>query len=95
MFTKTPKPEAVGLDALIDELQNHMLSLECDSKEYTQLMAHLSVLYKMKEGNSRFSISADTKAVILANLAGIVLILGFEKANVVTSKALSFIMKLK
>ncbi len=38
-------------------------------------------------------VSPDTIAIIAGNLLGIALILGFEKANVLTSKALGFVMR--
>lgn len=38
-------------------------------------------------------LSPDTVALIAANLLGILLILGYEKADVITSKALGFIMR--
>lgn len=38
-------------------------------------------------------LSPDTVALIAANLVGIILILGYEKADVITSKALGFILR--
>lgn len=38
-------------------------------------------------------ISADTLALIAANLGGIVLILGYERVNVIASKAIGFVMR--
>lgn len=52
-------------------------------------------LKKKQIESIRFGLSTETWALIGANLAGIVLILGFEKANVVTSKALGFISRLR
>jgi len=95
MFTK-PKKESSKLDEIIDEVETYILSSSPNDEEYSDLMDHLSKLYKIREQeNSEKKISANTKAIIIANLAGIVMILGFEKAHVVTSKALSFIVKLK
>ena len=94
MFTKQAK-KPTKLDEIIDELQDYILSIEPNAEEYEALVAQLTALYKLKEQDNSERISANTKAIIAANIAGIVLILGFEKAHVVTSKALSFIMKLK
>jgi len=95
MFTK-PKNESSKLDEIIDEVETYILSISPNDEEYSDLVDHLSKLYKIREQeNSENKISANTKAIIIANLAGIVMILGFEKAHVVTSKALSFIVKLK
>lgn len=46
-----------------------------------------------KSRNKKPRISPDTIAMIAANLVGIVLILGYEKADVITSKALGFVMR--
>lgn len=40
-----------------------------------------------------WKISPDTLAVVLCNLVGILLILNHEKIDIVTSKALGFVMK--
>ena len=40
-----------------------------------------------------FKISPDTLLVVGGNLLGILLILNFEKADIVTSKALGFVLK--
>lgn len=50
---------------------------------------------KMAEYEDRRRVSSDTLALIAANIAGIVLIIGHERINVVTSKALSFVGKLR
>lgn len=42
---------------------------------------------------SNFKISPDTLLVVGGNLLGILLILNFEKAEIVTSKALNFVLK--
>jgi hypothetical protein len=38
-------------------------------------------------------VSPDTIAVVAGNLLGIILILGYEKADVITTKALGFVLK--
>lgn len=94
MFTKKT-PEPTGLDMVIEELQEHIRRTDCYTKEYPILVDNLSKLYKMKEANTSRRVSPDTIAIIAGNLAGIVLILGYERVGIVTSKALSFVMKAK
>lgn len=48
---------------------------------------------KKKEVEDRKRVSPDTVALIAANLAGILLIIGHERINVVTSKALGFVTR--
>lgn len=40
-------------------------------------------------------VSKDTLAIIGANLAGIAIIIGYERLNVITSKAIGFVSKLR
>lgn len=94
MFTKK-NSEPTALQNAIDELFAAMAGVSEDSDEYTKMVVNLSALYKLKEQDSSKRVSADTVALIAGNIAGILLIIGHERANVVTSKALSFVMKLR
>lgn len=50
---------------------------------------------KKDEIEKRRRVSPDTLALIAANIVGIVVIIGHERANVIASKALGFVSKLK
>ena len=67
---------------------------EIDSDKYKLLLDRLVTLNSLKEDNSRAKLSGDVKATILANLAGIVILMNHERAHVITTKALSFLPKL-
>lgn len=95
MFTSKAKNETSDLQEIIDELQTALRRMAPGSREYASIMADLVALYKLKEQETPKRLSADTKAIIISNLAGIVLILGYERAHIVTSKALSFVTKLR
>ena len=58
-------------------------------------LLNVDLQLKKKELENHGRLSKETIAVIAANLVGIVLIIGHERLNVITSKALSFIMKPK
>ena len=92
MFQK-PKPKASPLDEQIQLLLLEMGQSDVYSDEYSTMITRLSLLYKLKEIEKPERVSKDTLALIAGNLSGIILILGFEKANIVTSKALGFVMK--
>ena len=93
---KTTTPEPTKLDRLIDELTERMLEIENKtSDEYKQLLEHLTKLEAIKKDNRPDRVSADAKAAIAANLAGILLILNYERANIFTSKAAAFLTKLR
>jgi len=93
MFTARKETVPTGLEKTIDTLLDRMAVVECDSTEYAQMADQLVKLYKLKEIDAPKRISPDTKALIAGNLAGIVLIIGYERANVITSKALGFVLK--
>lgn len=95
MFTKKNQNANPALDEVIDELLLDMKTIVPNTEAYAKSVAHLSALMKLKESNTPERISADTKAIILANLAGILVIVSYEHAHVVTSKALSFVQKLR
>jgi hypothetical protein len=94
MFAKK-HPEPSGLDRVIDEHINEMLAVNLDSKDYPVLLERLAKLYKLKETDAPKRVSADTVAIVAGNLIGILLILHYERLNVIGSKALSFVMKLR
>lgn len=94
LFKKTDETPS-ELDETITELLSDMKACSGDSEEYAVMMKHLSALYKLKEINLPKRVSPETWATIGANLAGILLILHYERFNVVTSKALSFVSKLR
>lgn len=94
MFTKT-ETEKSGLDKVIDDLLANMHSAECDSEEYAKMADQLEKIYKLKEVDSKKRVSPDTLALIGGNLAGILIIVGYEHSHIVTSKALSFLNKLR
>ena len=94
MFTKKPQ-QKTELDEVIDDLYTEMKSFTADSKEYTAMVDNLVKLNAVKENSSKKSVSPDVIVTVGANLAGIALILSYERASVVASKALSFVMKLR
>lgn len=91
MFEK-PKNED-GLDEAMASLLLEMKEYSGAEEDYQKMVRQLDLLCKIKAMNKPDRVSMDTLATIGGNLAGILLILHFEKANVITSKALSFVMK--
>jgi hypothetical protein len=63
--------------------------------ETTTALRQTELDLKTEELEDRRKVSKETLAVIGANIAGIVMILGYERANVIASKALSFVSKLR
>ena len=91
MFTKEKKVS--NLDELINSAEEALLLLEETDSKYQVVVDNLKRLYELKAQSRKQRISPDTVAIIAANLLGIILILGYEKANIVTSKAVGFILR--
>ncbi|HET9785578.1 MAG TPA: hypothetical protein VFP47_00505 [Pyrinomonadaceae bacterium] len=89
----TRKSEDQGLQKVIDAHLDSMVDEDPGSVEYARKVEQLTKLYSLKEKTSERRVSPDTLAIVAGNLAGILLIVGHEKAHVVTSKALGFILK--
>lgn len=85
------KREETPLEKAIDEAIRY---LDPTSKDFTELVNNIERLHKLKEQEAPKRVSPDMQATVASNLLGILLILHYERVNVVTSKALSFVKKL-
>lgn len=92
MFQKQADAE---LQEAIDRLLLAMKASDPNSVEYEQLVERLSSLNAIKAANAKNALSKDTIATICANLFGIWLILHYERVNIIGSKALSYVQKLR
>lgn len=92
-FFKDDKPTPV--DSQIEAILLEMQSSGVTSTEYQLLLENLERLNDIKAKQGRDRISRDTLAIIGANLLGILVIVGYEHAHVMTSKALTHIIKPK
>jgi hypothetical protein len=94
VFTvKNKSTETTKLEELIEKVQTRMIDIEPDSTEFGILADQL---YKLKETsvpNKR--VSPDTLATIAANLAGILIVIGYERAHIITSKAFSSVLRIR
>lgn len=96
MFTQKPKSEKTGLEKAIDELHRQLDVVMGDSEEYDRISDQLVKLYKLREHDApRRLVNPDTLVIAGANLLGIAMIVGHERAHVVTSAAKNFVMKLR
>lgn len=100
LFTvkKVNPEEPTKLEKVLDDLLDLMLETDTNSEEYAKMADLLVKLYKLKEvdinATAKKRLSPDTLAVVFGNLAGILLVLGYEQVGVVSSKAFGLVMKL-
>lgn len=94
MFRSKSNDAQEGLDELIDAVQDRLLQMEPDSEEFSKTVDQLDKLHKIKSDNTdEPRVTLGQLLPVLGNLLGIVLILGYENAHVITSKALAFVAK--
>jgi len=77
-----------------DELvQEHFYTILEEATTNKEISEILTFMEKYRDLTKKTRISPDTLAVVAGNLLGIMLILNHEKMNVITSKALAFVLR--
>lgn len=99
MFNEKPVTNKDGVAEAITSLLEDMSGLNSDSPEYAKMVDQLTKLYALKEIDAKIDhprrVSADTLAIVGGNILGIVMIVGHERASVLTSKALTLLSKVR
>lgn len=95
MFNKKTQSERPGLNEAIELVLDELKTHDPDSKEYALILTQLERLYALQSPKKDNPVSKDGLVAVIGNLAGIGMILGFERFNVITSKALGFVIKSK
>lgn len=85
--------EKTNLEVEIDEVLDKLSTFEPSGEDYRKIVENLKVLYQIKNISLERKIKPETILAISANILGIAMIIGYEKANVITTKAISFIAK--
>lgn len=92
MFNRKSDHES-QLEVEIHRVQSYLSGKDIDSKEYADALKHLSELHKLQEKEKPAQVSPDTLLVVGANLLGIFMIIKHEHVNVITSRAMSMLIK--
>lgn len=90
MFTNR-NAEDIKLQAAIDRIYANMADDTPYTESYSVMADQLIKLYSLKEDNSKSRFSSDALLAVIGNILGIGIIVGHERAHVVTSKALAFV----
>jgi hypothetical protein len=90
MLNITKRNKQSELDKEIDERLKRMLRKALTPEEVEDV---IKLKNQNESSKEKKTVSPDTLAVVVGNLLGIVLILNYEKANVVASKALGFVIR--
>ena len=95
MFARKSKQEIDHLTRAIEKLFEELDEFSGTDDEYETLSDRLTKLYAIKEKTPTDRVSKETLALIAGNLAGIMIIVLFERSNVITTKAKDFMLKLR
>lgn len=87
------KSEPKTLQTAIDKLLVEINDMDVTDVKYPNLIDQLDKLYKIRATEKPDQVSKDTLVNVGGSLAGIIAILGFERAHIITSKALGFVLK--
>lgn len=79
----------------IDKLHTQLLSMDPKSEEYSKVLDTLLKLHKTQAENRPRSVSPDVLVSAAASLLGIILILHYERTEIVTTKAIGFVPKMR
>ena len=83
-------------DILLEEEIVHQLKVlkthQAGSEEYAKVLENI---IKMRGMQNKSSVSKDTWALAGTNLAGILMIIKHERVNVITSRAMNLLMRVK
>jgi len=90
---KTPRDKRTNLEKEIDSLITYLGGIKPEDPEYLIVSENIERLYKAKAHERQRNISPDTMALVAGNLLGIAMILSHEKLNIITTKALGFVIK--
>lgn len=95
MFARKSKQETDSLTRAIEKLFDELDEFSGTDDEYKVLSDRMTELYAIRERIPTDRVSKETLALIAGNLAGIMIIVLFERNNVITTKAKDFVLKLR
>jgi hypothetical protein len=96
VFATHRKPQPHPLDEVIDDLLAALKGFDEDTETYGEAVKQLKTLMDLRarDRGDREPVSRGQMLAVGANVLGILAILGFEKTNVITTKALGFVPKI-
>lgn len=99
MFNRKSKDEAHPLDDTITMLITSINAMTEGDETHTQAVTSLKTLMELRNADKaetgKLPVSPEVLTAAGAHLLGIAMILGFEMRHVLTSKAISFVPKIR
>jgi hypothetical protein len=95
MFGKFRREEATIYDEAIDKTLESLVTYGTEDAEFGDALSYLERLTKLKAERRRGKVSPDTIAMVVGNLAGILVVVAYEQKHVMTSKAMALLLRVK
>ena len=83
----------IDLDKEIERLVNQLSCMSPVEENYAKVADNIKVLCEAREKKNDRTISTEMLIGILANVAGLLLVLNYEKTGAITSKAFTMLWK--
>jgi hypothetical protein len=80
-----------AIDRLFDDLQTH----DPETDKYAAIVTQLEKLYTLRCNSKPATVSKDTLYIVGGNIVVALIIVSFEKTHVITTKMISFLLKLR
>lgn len=94
MFGPKEKPKHQRmLETELDRMLTRLKTETPTTEDYTKMLGLVERLHDMMDEEKPDVVSKNTLLTVSGNLLGIILILKHERLNVITSKALSFVIR--
>jgi hypothetical protein len=94
MLTRKEKPKyQLLLESELEQQLKLLKSHTSDSEGYAKTLSHVERLHDMIDVEKHSIVSKDALLNVGANLLGILMIIKHEHVNVITSKALGFVIR--
>lgn len=93
MFTRNRQNESNLLEPAMTEVRAKMAASIEDTETYLKYLDILTKLETLSAEKQPKRISKDTMALIIGNIAGILIVVSYEHAHVVASRAMNFVLK--
>lgn len=91
---KTPQKESKpNFQTELDRALADLSKLPIESQQYETAVKNIQILCTARAQKANDVPSMDAILTVGANILGILMVLNYEKANIVTTKAIGFIMK--
>lgn len=89
------KKDVRTIDVAIDEVLEEMRALNPASDAYTAMAKNLETLEKARAQHRAKRPTGDQVLGVVANVAGMVMILNYEKVGIIATKAFSILPKVR